>query len=79
MIRYFFHLRTAAGIELTDVEGDELPDAVEAESHAVASARDLMQHSSLDWSCASFEVFDEKGYHVSTVWFSGSGYASCAI
>jgi hypothetical protein len=69
MTRFFFNLRTAAGIELTDQEGDELLDAAAAEKHAVASASDLMRNSALDWSRASFEIYDDESRHVTTVSF----------
>jgi hypothetical protein len=69
MARYFFHLRTGDGTEITDEYGDELPDAKAAEEHATASVRDLLKGSPLDWGRASFEVYDEGGSHVVTVWF----------
>ena len=70
MARYFFHLRTADTTEITDEIGDELPDALAAEEHAIASAREIVKGSPLDWRKASFEVCDEDGRHVLTVWFS---------
>jgi hypothetical protein len=70
MPRYFFHLRTADTTEITDEIGDELPDALAAEEHAVASAREIVKGSPLDWRKACFEVCDEDGHHVVTVWFS---------
>ncbi len=69
MARYFFHLRTPSGDEITDGYGDDLPDAQAAEDHAVASAQDLLRHSALNWLGASFEVHDEGNHHVVTVWF----------
>ena len=69
MPRYFFHLRTASGVEVTDDYGDELPDAQAAEDHAIASVKDMIKGSALDWSRASFEVYDDAGSHVVTVWF----------
>ncbi|MBM0204678.1 hypothetical protein JNW90_17540 [Micromonospora sp. STR1s_5] len=69
MKRYFFHLRTAGGAEITDDFGDELPDAAAAEDHAIGSAKDIVKNSLLDWSRASFEVYDDTGSHVVTVWF----------
>jgi hypothetical protein len=69
MAHYYFHLRTAAGLELTDDEGDDLPGLDDAEQHAIESAKDLMKASSLDWRGASFEVYDDRGCHVVTVWF----------
>jgi hypothetical protein len=69
MAHFYFHLRTAAGIELTDDEGDDLPDRDAAEQHAIQSAKDLMKASSLDWRRVSFEVYDDQSRHVVTVWF----------
>ena len=69
MPRFFFHLRTAGGSEIPDDFGDELPDAEAAEERAVMSVKDLLKGSPLDWSRASFEIYDEHGRHVCTVWF----------
>jgi hypothetical protein len=69
MARFYFHLRTAAGLEVTDEEGDDLPDHDAAERHAIGSAMDLMKGSKRDWRRTSFEVHDQQGRHVLTVWF----------
>lgn len=69
MARFYFHLRTATGIELTDEEGDDLPNHDAAERHAIGAARDLMRESLLNWRRAAFEVYDHHGRHVVTVWF----------
>lgn len=69
MSRYFFHFRSPQGEELTDDHGDELPDAQAAEEHAIASAKQLMFGSSLDFRKAAFEVY-ENDRHVVTVWFA---------
>ena len=69
MQRYFFHLRTAGGVEVTDEDGDELPDDVAAEVHAMDSIKQLVRGSSLDWAECSFEVHNDQNRHVMTVWF----------
>ena len=69
MARYFFHLRTAGGVEVTDEDGDELSDDRAAEAHAMASIKELLRGSSLDWTNCSYEVHDERNRHVMTVWF----------
>jgi hypothetical protein len=69
MARYYFHFWTAAGLEVTDEEGDDLPDHDAAERHAIGSATDLMKGSKRDWRRTSFEVHDDRGRHVVTVWF----------
>ena len=69
MARYFFHLRTAGGVEVTDEDGDELPDDAAAEAHAIYTIKQLARGSSLDWAECSFEVHNEQNRHVMTVWF----------
>ncbi len=76
MARFFFHLRSADGVEITDDYGDDLPDAQSAEEHAIASVKDIVRGSPLDWRRASFEVFDESGCHVVTVWFGEAAAAA---
>ena len=76
MARFFFHLRTADGAEITDDYGDELPDAGAAEEHAIASVKDIVKGSPLDWREASFEVHDESGRHVQTIWFREAAAAA---
>jgi hypothetical protein len=79
MARFYFHLRTAAGVELTDDDGDDLPDRDAAEQHAIRSAEDLLKASTLDWGDASFEVYDETDRHVVTVWFKEVGNPDGAV
>ena len=69
MTRYFFHLRTTDGVEVTDDDGDDLPDDAAAEAHAIEAIKQLVKGSSLDWAACSFEVHDEENRHVMTVWF----------
>lgn len=76
MARYYFHLRTAAGLKVTDEYGDDLPDHDAAEHHAVGSAKDLMRASRRDWRQASFEIHDSDGQHVTAVWFRDVAAAS---
>ena len=76
MARFFFHLRTADGAEITDHYGDELPDKEAAEEHAIASVKDIVKGSPLDWRRASFEVVDEGGRPVVTVWFGEAAAAA---
>ena len=70
MPRYFFHLCTAQGTEVTDEYGDELADDRAAEEHAILTVKDIVRSSALDWRRACFEVHDEAGRHVVTVWFT---------
>jgi hypothetical protein len=69
MSRYYFHLRTGAGLELTDEEGDELPTLEAAEEQAGASIKELVRGSALDWAKCSYEIHDSENRHVVTVWF----------
>ena len=69
MPRYYFHLRTGAGLELPDEEGDELLDLEAAEEHAVASIKELVRGAALDWSKCSYEIYEGSRY-VMTVWFT---------
>jgi hypothetical protein len=69
MSRYYFHLRTGAGLELTDEEGDVLPDIAAVEEHAISSIKELVRGSGLDWSRCSYEIHDSENRHVMTVWF----------
>jgi hypothetical protein len=61
MTRYFFHLRTGSGDEITDEHGDELQDDPAAAVYAVESIKEIVKGSPLDWGRASFEVYDESG------------------
>ena len=76
MARFFFHLRTGNGTEITDDYGDELANTQAAEEHAIASVKDIVKGSLLDWRQAAFEVHDEAGRHVTTVWFREAAAAA---
>jgi hypothetical protein len=54
---------------MIDEEGDDLADNDVAGRHSIGSAMDPMKGSRRDWRGGLFEIYDDRGQHVVTVWF----------
>lgn len=68
MSLYYFHLRTAADIEILDRQGRRLSNDASAEQHAVQSVLDLAWGNQTAWrGCAVDVCRDDQ--HLMTVFF----------
>lgn len=68
MERYYFHIRTKAGLDLDDI-GTECVSVEDAKQQAIGFARivwELVAHDRLA-GCEAFEIADETGSIVITI------------